>query len=225
MEMISHKKITGGVYLVIDPAMHRPLLLSRLASALEGQLEAVQLWNHWAPGDDKLECVNAVGELCRKHNVPLLIDNDWQMLLQSPYLDGVHFDAVPDDYAMIKQKIGKPFISGITCSGNLDVVQWADEHQLDYVSFCAMFPSPSAGSCDIVMPATVKKAKGMTALPLFVSGGITPATMVTLGQQTPFDGVAVISGIMSAEAPLSKVKLYQNALTENIKTHETKYHC
>lgn len=214
MEITNHEKITGGVYLVIDPAMDRLLLLSRLASALEGKLEAVQLWDHWAPGDDKLERINAVGELCRKHNVPLLIDNDWQMLSQSPYLDGVHFDTIPVDYTSIKETVGRPFISGITCSGNLDVIGWADEQQLDYVSFCAMFPSPSAGSCDIVMPTTVRQAKSMTKLPLFVSGGITPVNMVMLRKQTPFDGVAVISGIMSAEDPLSKVKLFQNALTE-----------
>jgi thiamine-phosphate pyrophosphorylase len=216
MEITNHQKITGGVYLVIDPAMERLLLLSKLASALKGKLEAVQLWNHWTPGDDKQECINAVAQLCRQHNVPLLIDNDWEMLLQSNYLDGVHFDTVPDDYGMIKQKIGRSFIAGITCSGNLDVVRWADEQQLDYVSFCAMFPSPSAGSCDIVMPETVRKAKKLTALPLFVSGGITPDNIPILRKQTPFDGVAVISGIMSADDPLSKVILYHNALTENI---------
>ncbi|WP_342644954.1 thiamine phosphate synthase [Mucilaginibacter sp. CSA2-8R] len=216
MEVKNHKKITGGVYLVIDPAMNRAVLLSKLASALQGKLEAVQLWNNWTPGDDKLQCIEAVGQLCRQHNVPLLIDNDWELLLQSPYLDGIHFDAIPADYALIKQKIDKLFIAGITCQGNLDVVRWADENLLDYVSFCAMFPSPSAGSCDIVMPATVRQAKSMTGLPLFVSGGITPANMTMLRQQTPFDGVAVISGIMSADDPLSKVKLYHNALTENI---------
>lgn len=214
MEVMNPKKINGGVYLVVDPAMDRPLLLSRLASALKGKPEAVQLWNHWTPGDDKLECINAVGELCLRHDVPLLIDNDWPMLLQSLYLNGVHFDDIPANYTSIKQTIGRPFIAGITCSGNLDVVRWADAQQLDYVSFCAMFPSPSAGSCDIVMPATVRQAKSMTRLPLFVSGGITPVNMVMLRRQTPFDGVAVISGIMSAEDPLLKVKLYQNALTE-----------
>jgi thiamine-phosphate pyrophosphorylase len=214
MEVTNQKKITGGVYLVVDPAMDGSLLLSKLTSALEGKLEAVQLWNHWTPGDDKLECITAVGQLCRKHHVPLLIDSDWEMLLQSSYLDGVHLDSIPADYAMIKQKIRRPFIAGITCSGNLDVVQWADEQRLDYVSFCAMFPSPSAGSCDIVIPATVRQAKGITDLPLFVSGGITPDNIVVLRKQTPFDGVAVISGIMSAEDPLRKVKLYQNALTE-----------
>jgi thiamine-phosphate pyrophosphorylase len=215
MEVTNNKTITGGVYLVIDPAMDRALLLSRLTEALQGNLQAVQLWNNWAPGQDKRECINAVGQLCRKHHVPLLIDNDWELLQQSTYLDGVHFDAIPADYAQIKQKVGRPFIAGITCSGDLDVVRWADEKRLDYISFCAMFPSPSAGTCDIVMPSTVRQAKSMTALPLFVSGGITPVNIMMLRQQTPFDGVAVISGIMSADDPLSKVKLYHNALTEN----------
>ncbi len=216
MEVTNQTKITDGIYLVIDPSMDRQLLLSRLASALQAKLQAVQIWNNWKSGDSKLACIEEVGQLCRQRSVPLLIDNDWELLSQSAYLDGVHFDAIPTDYTKIKQSIGRPFIAGITCSGNLDVVRWADEQRLDYVSFCAMFPSPSAGSCDIVMPATVRQAKSMTGLPLFVSGGITPANITMLRQQTPFDGVAVISGIMSADEPLSKVKLYHNALTENI---------
>ena len=77
---------------------------------------------------------------------------------------------------------------------------------------CAMFPSPSAGSCDIVMPQTVKQARGMTGMPIFVSGGITPENIQLLKKETPFDGVAVISGILSAAHPQQKVKEYKDAL-------------
>lgn len=205
-------KITGGIYLVIDPAMERPLLLLKLAQALKTGIDVVQLWNHWPAEMDKLACIAAVSGLCRAYGVPLLIDSDWELLLESPYLDGVHFDAIPKDYNEIKSHIGRSFFAGITCSGNLETVQWATKNELDYISFCAMFPSQSAGSCDIVMPSTVKRARGLTDLPLFVSGGITPENMLSLRALAPFDGVAVISGIMSADDPTLNVKLYQEAL-------------
>jgi thiamine-phosphate pyrophosphorylase len=212
MEMSKDLSIKGGVYLVIDPSMPKPMLLSKLASALKGGVQVVQIWNNWPTDADKTALVNAVAGLCKACHVTLLIDNDWELLLQCPDLDGVHFDTIPGDYADIKTRLGRPFLAGVTCSGDLDVVRWAHKNGLDYVSFCAMFPSPSAGSCDIVMPSTVKQARELTDRPLFVSGGITPENITDLQKLTSFDGVAVISGIMSADDPLLKVKQYQNAL-------------
>jgi thiamine-phosphate pyrophosphorylase len=205
--------ITGGVYLVINPAVDKTVLLQKLAAALNGGLQVVQIWNNWLPDTNKLSLIEEVAQLCIPHQVPLFINDDWQLLTQTPYLQGVHFDTVPLNYTAIKQTIGRPFLAGITCSGNLDTVRWASEHQLKYVSFCAMFPSPSAGSCDIVMPATVRQAKEITDIPLFVSGGITPENIALLKKETPFDGVAVISGILSAPDPKQQVQYYKNALS------------
>ncbi|MCQ6956336.1 thiamine phosphate synthase [Mucilaginibacter aquariorum] len=215
--MRDNLQITGGVYLVVDPAMDRALLLSKLALALKAGIDAVQLWNNWLPEADKRSCVAAVSSLCRAYSVPLLIDNDWELLLGSPELDGVHFDAIPPNYAEIQNRVARPLLAGITCSGDLEAVRWADKNGLDYVSFCAMFPSTSAGNCAVVMPSLVREAREITTIPLFVSGGITPENILTLRKLTPFDGVAVISGIMGADDPFSKVKLYQDAL--NLPTH------
>lgn len=210
--MTDNLEITGGVYLVVDPAMDRSLLLSKLAPALKTGITAVQIWNNWLPGTDKGSYIAAVSGLCRAYSVPLFIGNDWELLIDSPDLDGVHFDSVPENYAEIKRKVGRPFMAGITCSGDLDIVRWANKNEFAYVSFCAMFPSTSAGSCTIVMPSAVREARGITDLPLFVSGGITPENILSLRKLTPFDGVAVISGIMSADDTSLKVRSYQEAL-------------
>ncbi len=209
--------IHGGIYLVLNPDMETGLLLTRLADALAGGLQAVQIWNNWPPGAARLDIIEAAGRLCRQHNVPLLINQEWELLLQSPWLQGVHFDHIPADFDHIKKIVNRSFLSGITCSGNLDTVVWANENKLDYVSFCSMFPSPSAGSCDLVMPATVRQARGMTKLPVFVAGGVTPQNIIKLKKETPFDGVAVISGILSSANPQQKVKEYQAALTQHEK--------
>jgi thiamine-phosphate pyrophosphorylase len=213
MEMMeTNFEITGGIYLVLDPATEKALLLTKLADALTGGLQVVQIWNNWLPGADKLKLIEAIAMLCQPYEVPLLINEDWQLLAQSPYLRGVHFDNIPAEFDVIQKTVGQPFLAGITCSGNLDTVIWANENHLDYISFCAMFPSPSAGSCDIVMPATVRQARALTAMPIFVSGGITPGNISLLKKETPFDGVAVISGILSADHPQQKVQLYKDAL-------------
>jgi thiamine-phosphate pyrophosphorylase len=211
--MAQNHIITGGIYLVINPAMERDLLLGRLATALTGGIQVIQIWNNWLPGANKLGLIEDVYRLCQPYGVPVLINQEWVLLCESRYLDGVHFDDIPLDYELIKQDIGRPFIAGITCSGNLDKVRWAEQNGLHYISFCSMFPSPSAGHCDIVMPATVKAARLFTAMPIFVSGGITPQNIISLKKETPFDGVAVISGIMSADRPEQKVKQYQDALS------------
>ncbi|WP_311951484.1 thiamine phosphate synthase [Mucilaginibacter terrae] len=211
---ITHK-ITGGIYLVLDPARPLPLLLQKLEAALKGEINVVQIWNNWNADTDKLTLIEAIGSLCRQYNVPLFINEEWQLLTETLYLDGVHFDTIPKGYNLIKETVKRPFMAGITCSGDLDTVAWADENQLDYVSFCAMFPSPSAGSCSIVMPAIVKKAHESTLLPIFVSGGITPQNIIALKEKTPFDGVAVISGILSADDPQQQVQTYKDALSIN----------
>lgn len=208
-------KITGGIYLVLDPARPLALILQKLEAALNGGIDVVQIWNNWNEATDKLTLIEAVGSLCRQYKVPLFINEEWQLLTQTLYLDGVHFDTIPENYNLIKEAVKRPFMAGITCSGDLSTVAWADENQLNYVSFCAMFPSPSAGSCSIVMPAVVKKAHESTSLPLFVSGGITPDNIIALKQKTPFDGVAVISGILSADDPEKQVRTYKDALSIN----------
>lgn len=216
MEIVEQRyNITGGVYLVLDPAMDKDFLIKKLSAAVKAGLQVVQIWNNWLPGTDKLALIEAIANICHPYKIPLFINEDWHLLTESPFLDGVHFDHILADFTLIKHTIAKPFLAGITCSGDPDTVVWADANRLDYVSFCAMFPSPSAGSCDIVMPATVRQARSITKLPLFVSGGITVENIAQLKKDTPFDGVAVISGILSADDPQQKVHQYQTALNTN----------
>jgi thiamine-phosphate pyrophosphorylase len=216
MEIMEQRyNITGGVYLVLDPTIDKELLIKKLSAAVKAKLQVVQIWNNWLPGADRLGLIEVIAGICHPYQIPLFINDDWRLLATCPFLDGVHFDHIPADFEIIKHTIGKPFLAGITCSGNLDAVVWADANGLNYVSFCAMFPSSSAGSCDIVMPATVRQARLITQLPFFVSGGITVENISSLKKETPFDGVAIISGILSADDPQQKVQQYKTALSIN----------
>lgn len=207
------KKITGGVYLVVDPSMERPALIEKVEQALTGGVNVIQIWNHWPVSfspEDKKDIIQDVMGRAGSYDVPVLINEEWE-LLKTTQLDGVHFDEIPEGFEHIKKTVERPFITGITCSNDLGVIRWAENHNLDYISFCSMFPSASAGICEIVEPETVKKARELTRLPLFLSGGITEGNVHTL-KDLNFDGVAVISGILNTESPEISASRYHEEL-------------
>jgi len=213
--MMERQKITGGIYLVLDPSMEKSLLLDRLRGALEGGVQLVQIWDNWPIGFDKSkksELVHRITYIARPFKVPVLINEEWELLLGCD-LAGVHFDQVPGNYDSIKAAIPPETIVGITCGNDLKIVEWADQQRMDYISFCAMFPSRSAGECEIVSPDTIRKARSLTDIPLFVSGGITPENISQL-KELDIAGIAVISGILSQTDPKEAASIYNHALKE-----------
>lgn len=204
------RNITGGVYLVIDPARKAQGLFRAVEQALRGGVDILQVWNHWLPGQDKRAFVAQVCAMAHARQVPVLI-NEEQELLQGTGLDGIHFDEPPAGLQALRRSAGRPLIMGLTCGNDLERVRLAIREGFDYLSFCAMFPSRSAGSCELVRPETVRAARELGRLPIFVSGGITPGNLVSLAA-TGLDGVAVISGILDAPDPEAMVRQYKQSI-------------
>lgn len=207
--------IRSGLYLVLDPAMAKNTLLRKLEEALEGGVSVLQIWNNWPKTFDfaeKVALVNAITVIASPYKVPVLVNEEWKLLKETK-LSGVHFDQIPEHYNQIKAAVNRSFIAGITCSNDLDTVKWAAEQALDYISFCALFPSKSAGECEIVAPETIQKAREITHLPFFVSGGITAQNLSEL-KDLDFTGVAVISGVLSVDHPKEAAAAYVQAINE-----------
>src|SRR5690606_18406748 len=144
--------------------------------------------------------------LCVQYNVKLLVNNAWELIDKFP-LDGVHFDEIPASFGEIRKQIGQDKIIGITCNNELETVRWAEMNGLDYISFCSMFPSSTANSCELVSQETVIKAREITQMPIYLAGGIRPEnvhTLNTLGH----DGLAIVSGIMNEANPKAAVINY-----------------
>ena len=212
------KQNLKGLYLVLDPSLEKNELIQKLKSALEGGVNIVQIWNNWPAGftsKDKKAMVNSILAVSHSFYVPVLINEEYE-LLASIQLDGVHFDRIPGNFNEIKSSLNREVIMGITCGNNLETIKWANDNAMDYLSFCSMFPSKSAGECEIVNKETLKKAKTITSIPFFVSGGITTEN---LGDLSEFGiaGAAVISGVLSAESPKEKSQEYIITLNKIIK--------
>ncbi|MCP9236485.1 thiamine phosphate synthase [Lewinella sp. JB7] len=196
----------------MDPKRNRPRLLQQLEQALRGGLGLVQVWNHWTEGVPRMEKLNFLGEvkaICTSFGVPVLMHEDWELAHEAD-LQGVHFDVIPGDFVHIREVLSGSII-GVTVSNDRETIKKAEELGVDYFSFCAIFPSPSAVNCEIVQPANIRAARAITDMSIFLSGGIHPDNLFRLSG-LDFDGVAVISGILDVADPAEAVKAYRAAL-------------
>ncbi|QNF32827.1 thiamine phosphate synthase [Adhaeribacter swui] len=209
--MAQNTEIFNGIYLIVDANLAEGTLQNKLEQALKSGIHLVQLYNTENVLESKIDFICV---LCHAYQVPVLVNNNWP-LLQTTLVDGVHFDGIPEDLAEIKQAVNKNFYKGITCSNDLAVVQWADENQFDYISFCSLFPSSTAGACEIVAFDTIQQARAITTLPLFAAGGIYLDNLNQLAD-LPLSGIAVVSGIMAAPDIAATTKKYVQEL-KNLK--------
>lgn len=204
--MMHKQTIHSGLYLVIDPATAHSVLMQKLDTILKEDIAAVQIWDNFLSDENIIETIRSIAEKCNAVGVPVLINNRWD-LLKDLALSGVHFDNIPTDIASIKAIINRPFLTGITCNNDLHVVQWAADHQFNYISFCSMFPSTTSNSCELVQFETVQQARQISNIPIFLAGGIRPGNLQQL-DALPYDGIAVVSGVISAEDPRMAAKAY-----------------
>jgi len=135
----------------------------------------------------------------------VLMNEDWGLALDAG-LDGLHFDRIPENWKEIQPRL-QGTLTGITVGNDLDLVRWAHENDLSYISFCSVFPSSSVDTCELVTSESIQRARELTQIPIFLSGGIRPANLHKLGNYS-YDGVAVISGVLSAEDPKLAVTDY-----------------
>ena len=204
--------IRGGVYLVVDPSALTDGSFQKIRLALKSGLAAIQLWNHWKDDSPNAEIVQALVDLARPFAVPVLINERWELLMETD-ADGIHFDLPSGNLALIRKAIGRNIITGITCGNNLEIVQYAIDQKMDYISFCSVFPSTSANSCEWVKPATISAARTMTKMPIFAAGGITATNLHEI-LPTGLDGVAVINSIMQAEDPAAVTTAFNKILQQ-----------
>jgi thiamine-phosphate pyrophosphorylase len=205
-------EIKKGIYLIADPSMEETSLLEKIHRLVREPLSAVQIWDHFIKGQDPLPLIEKIRTICHAAKIPVIINNQWRLLGECP-LDGVHFDHLPADYSAIKQRINRCFISGLTCNNDLLAVQRAQDLSFDYISFCSLFPSSTENSCELVKFATVQKASALFKGLIFLAGGIKPCHLETL-KPLPFDGIAILSGILQANDPVTSIQQYHTLLND-----------
>jgi thiamine-phosphate pyrophosphorylase len=211
----SERMPAGGVYLVVDPAPDRDVVLPKVEAALRGGVAVIQIWNHWAPDQDRTAFAAAVIEAARAHAVPVLVHEDVE-LLRCTHAHGIHYDTPALTPDQVRTRVARTdVLYGITCGNDLERVRQAIAEGVDYISFCSMFPSQSVQTCELVTLETLRAARALRDqqrpdLRIFASGGITPGNAAQV-LRAGADGVAVVSGILGAADPEMAAARYAGA--------------
>jgi thiamine-phosphate pyrophosphorylase len=182
-----------GLYAIADTGLIGSDLMDRVAQAIQGGASVVQ---YRSKEPDPLCCsedARALLALCRRHGVPLIINDD-VALAEIVGADGVHVGRDDASLAEARAVLGPRALIGVSCYNSLERALEAQAAGADYVAFGRFFASltkPNAVSADLSLLREVRKK---ISIPIVAIGGITPENGRAL-IEAGADMLAVIHGL------------------------------
>ena len=199
MEHHSSISTMKGLYLVTPDWDDTDRLLQVTEQALLGGAVMLQYRHKTADASLRLVQATALLELCRRHAVPLVI-NDYPDLCMALDADGVHVGGTDASVAQIRSQLGADKIVGASCYGDLQLAQAAHQSGASYVAFGGFYPSRVKKYPVTTSPDIIRQSRATIDLPIVVIGGMTADNSRPLVQQGA-DLVAAISSVFSAPDP------------------------
>lgn len=185
------------LYAVTDRTwVGRQTLLEQMEDALKGGVTLIQLREKDLEEAAFLREAIQAKELCHRYHVPLIINDNVEVALQSG-ADGVHVGIEDAPVAEIRKRVGKDFIIGATAK-TIQQAQLAEASGADYLGVGAVFPSPTKKSAIRITNEQLNEICASVSIPAVAIGGITRDNMAQL-KGSRIDGVAVVSAIFAAE--------------------------
>ena len=115
--------------------------LEQIEDALKGGATMIQLREKELDEDSFVREAIQVRDLCHKYQVPLIINDNVHVALQSG-ADGVHVGIEDTPVAEIRKHVSADFIIGDTCK-TVEQAKRAEAAGADYMGVGAVFPSPT----------------------------------------------------------------------------------
>lgn len=185
------------LYAVTDQAwVGRQTLLEQIEDALKGGATIVQLREKNMDEEAFVEEAIAVRNLCRKYNVPLIINDNVDVALKSR-ADGVHVGIEDTPVEEIRKRVPADFIIGATCK-TIGQAKAAEAAGADYIGVGAVFPSSTKTSAVRITNEQLREIVSSVAIPAVAIGGISYENVCEM-KGSSVCGVAVVSAIFGAE--------------------------
>lgn len=185
------------LYAVTDRSwVGKQTLYEQIEEALIGGATCVQLREKNLDEDSFLKEAVEIRQLCHKYKVPLLINDNVKVAIQSK-ADGVHVGQ--DDVAVskIRQMVNSDFIIGATAK-TIEQAQKAEAEGANYLGVGAIFPSPTKKDAIRITKTELKEICSSVSIPAVAIGGIGLSNMKEIAG-CGMSGIAVISAIFAAE--------------------------
>ena len=156
----------------------RPDLETFVAACIRGGVDIVQLREKELEARPLLARAARVQEVCRDHGVPFVLNDRPDLALELD-ADGVHVgqdDAPPD---LARRIVGDGKIVGLSTHAPAELDASAAEN-VDYVSTGPVEPTPTKAGRPGTGLGYLRYAAETCTRPFFVTGGVTPKTVVPM---------------------------------------------
>ena len=190
------KAAIKGLYAITPDETETAALVARVGQALEGGAAVVQYRNKTADARLRREQAAALLVLCRRHGVPLIINDHLELALAID-ADGVHLGGEDGDIAAARRALGPDRLLGASCYNRYELALAARDAGADHVAFGAAFVSQTKPGAVHAPLSLYERAHRELGLPVVAIGGVTAgnaATLVNAGA----DAVAVITALFAA---------------------------
>ncbi len=189
-----------GIYPITDDAFMNLSDHEEVLSEVAGAgIAMLQFRAKHGDRDEARRQVARILAICRRHAVPLIVNDDVELCAQSG-ADGVHLGRTDPDIAGARAALGVGAIIGATCHDSLDLARAAQVQGADYVAFGRFFPSVSKPDAPPAPIEILQAARKSLDLPITAIGGIdreNAAQALAAGA----DLLAVIHAIFGASDP------------------------
>jgi len=205
-----------GLYAITDSQLIPPGRLTEcVAQAIAGGAKLIQYRDKQRRPRERLREAAALAILCRRHDVPLIINDDVE-LAAAVDATGVHLGITDASPARARERLGESAIIGISCYNRLDRARDAAAAGADYIAFGRFFASRSKPQATPATATLLAAARIRLDLPIVAIGGITPAngrTLIDAGA----DLLAVIHGVFGQPDVQAAAAAYAALFTEQDK--------
>ncbi len=150
-------------------------LASFLEAVIVGGVDVVQLRDKDLEARPLLQCARIVREVCSAHGVPFML-NDRPDLALEACADGVHLGRDDAPCALARRLLGPDAIVGHSTHSPEDLDD-AVSLPVDYLSAGPVVPTATHPSRAATGLGYLSMAVARSPWPVFVTGGVTPATV------------------------------------------------
>ncbi len=205
-------KSIRGLYAITPDLADTNKLCHLVEESLLGGASMIQYRNKSADHSLRITQARLLLDLCRKHHVPLIINDDIQLCLAIE-ADGVHLGGNDGNLAKAREQLGEDKILGASCYNHLELAQTAKTDGADYVAFGACFESGTKPNAVKAPLELISQARKELDLPIVAIGGITldnAALVISAGA----DCVAVIVALFSSNNVQSCAQQFSQLFTQ-----------
>jgi thiamine-phosphate pyrophosphorylase len=165
-----HARISG-LYAITPDTTDTSQLCRMVDCVLSGGARFIQYRNKTASSRLRLTQSRAIYLLCKKHRVPLIINDHLDLALEIG-ADGLHVGQNDTSIMEVRDVLGRDKIVGVSCYNQLSLAVEAEKAGANYVALGAFYPSATKADAARASISLLDETKKTLNIPIVAIGGI-----------------------------------------------------